>query len=302
MKLFITGACGRLGQAVAAEAQRRGMGLVGIDVREWPAGVEKPSCLELHEGVMDDEALIDRLLPGCDGVINAAGLHGGDLERATLEEFIAANVGGVARLLERAVKHGVKGVALSSTMEVLIGHSGKEGGLTVLDEESPVQCDSAYSTSKHLMEELGRGFAREHGLSVASLRYMAFGYKSEGAGGPRLLSRLLPARDAASAAVLAATTPGLKGEVFNIGPETPIRTGDVPEVLADPASVIERYFPGASRVLNSRGIQVQPGDLLPATSTQRAWEKLGWRASWTFGDWLEKCRQEEAKAVQGSEP
>jgi nucleoside-diphosphate-sugar epimerase len=302
MKVFITGACGRLGQAVCALAQDRGIELVGIDVQGWPAGLQKPSCLELHEGAMDDGALIDRLLPGCDAIINAAGLHGGDLERATLEDFIGANVGAVARLLERAVKHGVKGVALSSTMEVLIGRSGEEGGMTVLNEESPVRCDSAYSTSKHLMEELGHGFAREHLLSIASLRYMAFGYKSEAAGGVRLLSRLLPARDAASAALLAATTPGLKGEVLNIGPETPIRIQDVPEILADPAGVVERYFPGATGLLEARGIKVKATDLLPVTSTQRAREILGWRASWTFAHWLERCRQEQVQAVQRSQP
>lgn len=302
MKVFVTGACGRLGQAISALAQQRGIGLVGIDVRGWPVGQHKPSCLELHEGAMDDGALVDRLLPGCDAIINTAGLHGGDLERATLEDFIGANVAAVARLLERAVKHGVKGVALSSTMEVLIGHSGEEGGMTVLNEESPVRCDSAYSTSKHLMEELGHRFAREHHLSVASLRYMAFGYKSEGLGGVRLLSRLLPARDAASAAVLAATTPGLKGQVLNIGPETPIRLEDVSEILADPAAVVERYFPGAMRLLEARGIQVKPSDLLPVTNTSRARETLGWRASWTFAHWLARCRQEEAQAALGSRP
>jgi nucleoside-diphosphate-sugar epimerase len=290
MKLFMTGASGRLGRAVAQEAQRQGMTLVGVDIRGWPQGEEMPKCLQLHVG--NALEMVDRLMPGCDGVIHSAGLHGADLERATLAEFIEANVTGVARLLGKAREHGVKGVALSSTMEVLIGRSGTAGGLTVLDEESPVKCDSAYSTSKFLMEGLGACFAREHGLWIASLRYMAFGYSSEFAGGARLLSRLLPSQDAARAAILAATTPGLAGEVINIGPVSPITLEEVPEVLADPAGVLERHFPGAKGVLEARGNKVQASDLLPATSTRKAQERLGWSPSWTFAHWLERNRNQ----------
>ncbi len=289
MKLMMTGVSGRLGRAVVSEAQRQGISLVGIDIRAWPEDVEMPSCLEFHQGTLDDGDLMDRLLPGCEGIINSAGLHGEDLSRASHDAFIEANVAGVGRLLDQALKHGVKGVALSSTMEVLFGRTGNAAGLTMLDEESPVRCDSAYSTSKYLMEELGKCFARSNEISVASLRYMAFGYRSEKVGGPRLLSRLLPAHDAARAAILAATTPGLMGEVLNIGPQTPIGLRDVPLAMQDPAALVERFYPGAMRVLEGLRFKLDATDLLPATSIRKAHERLGWQPTWTFGAWLARA-------------
>jgi nucleoside-diphosphate-sugar epimerase len=292
MKLLVTGVSGRLGQAIALEAQRQGISLVGIDLKPWPADVEQPSCLEFHRVPLEDTATIDRLLVGCDGLINAAGLHGENIEGSTLEAFIRANVADVARLLDLAHKRGVKCAALSSTMQVLIGRSHKACGLTILDECSPVQCDTSYATSKLLMEQLGRYFALQTGMSVSSLRYMAFGYKSERRGGPTLLSRLLPSQDAARAAILAATTPGLAGEVFNIGPATPLTLDDVPAAIVDPVGTIEKYFPGASKVLQRLDFTVEPADILPATRIDKARRLLGWHPLLTFEEWLARSGQQ----------
>jgi UDP-glucose 4-epimerase len=286
MKLFVMGAAGRLGRAIAAEAQRQGIDIVGVDQVSWLADIPMPSCLSFHQGSLEDQSLLDRLLPGCDGVINAAGLHGGDLPRCGMDQFIHANVELTARLITAAQRHGVKAVALSSTMEVLMSRTSGPDAPTILDEEGPLRCDSPYSASKYLMEQLGRLCAHQTGLSISSLRFMAFGYGAENAGGPKLLSKLLHRQDAARAAILAATTPGLKGEVFNIGPLTPLSASDIPQALADPALVLEKYFPGCFAVLERLKIQLSSGDLFPATRIDKARRLLGWEPQWTFSTWL----------------
>ncbi len=285
MKLFITGAAGRLGQAVATQAQHSGFTLIGIDMKPWPANVQMPKALQFHQSALDHTDLLDRLLPGCDGIISAAGLTGDHITTHTQDAFIEANVSAIARLLDKAVQHNIKGVALSSTMEVLIGRNGQASGPALLNESFPIQADSTYSISKCLMEELARRFARTHPISIASLRYMAFGYK--GGFNPRLLSRTLSAQDAARAAILACTTHGLPGEVFNIGPLSPLTPNDIPQAILNPGDLIERIYPRSTQTLLTAGFPpLQTSDLLPATSIQKACTLLNWRPIWTFPDWL----------------
>jgi nucleoside-diphosphate-sugar epimerase len=286
MKLFLTGACGRLGRAVVAEAADQGISVVGVDRVPWPEGEPKPQGLTLHIGSFDDSELIERLLPGCDAIINTAGMHGGDIATNDLGAFVQANVTGVARMLDQAMQFGVRSAVLSSTMEVVIGRDWYANGLGVVDEDTPARCDSIYSLSKYLMEELGKQYAKLYGISVASLRYMSFGYGDDRELGPFLLSRCVAARDVARACILAARRDDLQGEVFHIGPDSPLTNQDVHTGLINPEKVLEKHYPGSTEVLRNKNVELKTRCFWPVTSIRKAKLILGWQPGYTFEQWL----------------
>jgi UDP-glucose 4-epimerase len=287
MNVFVTGVCGRLGRAVAAEAPTQGHTVLGIDTKPWPSDkLPLPKGVEVHSGSYEDRPTVERLLPGCDAIIHTAGPHGEYVKQLGLAGFLRSNVECVADLLEAAVRHGVRRVALSSTMEVLLGRDWTASGATVVDEESAPACDSAYSVSRLLQEEMGRQFSRMHGISVGSLRYMAFGDRDDKTLGPSLLARSITAADTARASICAIGIDSLRGDVFNIGPKTPLTTRDILAAMTDPDGVVEKYFPGAAEVLRASGYKLTRDDFWPVTSIRKAKLILGWEPRYTFESWL----------------
>lgn len=288
MKLFVTGICGRLGRAIAQEAAAQAIEVVGLDRNPWPAEMPLPDGVRIEKGSFEDIRLVETLMKGCDGMINTAGPHGEDLQKLDLAAFLRGNVEVVARILEAAVAQGLRRVALSSSMEVLIGRGWDTSGATIVDEASPPQTDSPYSLSRLLQEHLGREFARRNDLSVASLRYMAFGYGPDDDLGPRLLARTVAARDAARAAILAASSNRFIGEVFNIGPQTPLTYSDIIAAISDPEKVLESHFPGAVKVLHDRNVELNANYFWPVTRIQKAQRLLNWQPQVTFESWLQQ--------------
>jgi nucleoside-diphosphate-sugar epimerase len=287
MKLFVTGICGRLGRAIAAEAPAQGHTVLGIDTKPWPADhAPPPEGVEVHPGSYEDVPTVERLLAGCDAIIHTAGPHGELVGKLGLAGFLHANVECVANLLEAAARHGVRRVALSSTMEVLLGRDWASSGAAVVDERSAPAGDSAYSISRLLQEHMGRELSRTLGLSIGSLRYMAFGYGEDARLGPSLLARSLTAADTARACLCAVGLDSLRGDVFNIGPKTPLTNADILAAVNDPEGVVEKYFPGAVEVLRASGYTPTFDDLWPVTSIRKAKLILGWEPRYTFETWL----------------
>src|SRR5262249_7911520 len=145
MKLLVTGICGRLGRALAAEATAQGHSVTGIDLIPWPSNkAELPHGVQVVQGTYEDPVFMEKIMPGCDAILHTAGPHGAFVKKLGLAQFLHSNVEKVAEMLELAVRAGVKGVALSSTMEVLLGRNWTMSGMAFVDEESAPQCDSAY--------------------------------------------------------------------------------------------------------------------------------------------------------------
>lgn len=286
MKIFVTGIYGRLGRAIASEATVQGHTVVGLARRPRPPEVPLKKGVETTVGSYEDAALVERLMRSCDAVIHTAGPHGGHVEKLSLAEFLHSNVESVACLLETALRLGIRHVALSSTMDVLIGLDWAASGAVVLDEDSPPRTETAYGLSRLLQEQLGREFSRKYGISIASLRYMAFGYVKDADLGLSLLARRLSARDAARAAILAATKEGLVGDVFHIGPKSPLTNHDILVAMSTPEVVLEKYYPGAATIAKARGIKVVSDYFWPVTSIRKARLMLGWEPIYTFEKWL----------------
>ncbi len=286
MRIFVTGMCGRLGSVVAEEAGRQNIEVVGIDRAEWSRKTAMPKVARFELGSYTDADLLNRLLPGCDAIIHTAGPHGEYVAKLGLADFIDQNVTANARMLEAAQNAGVKSVIFSSTMEVLAGRDWKPSGAAVLDENCPPATDSQYSLSRYLLEELAKEFSRQRGLCTASLRYMCFGYVPWNSIGPDLLARHITSRDVARAVLISALRTDLAGDVFLIGPETPLTNHDIIDALADPHRVLERHFAGASAILEAHDLSLRSHHFWPVASIRKAKLILGWQPQDTFEKWL----------------
>lgn len=286
MKLLVTGICGRLGSAVAQLAQDRGLEVVGLDISPWPESVmPMPSCVAFHQGTYTDLALVKKLLAGCDALVHAGGIHGEMLDQYSASDYIDAHTTKLLPVLQLAQENGVKNAVLCSTMEVLVGHTFNASGAMLFDEQSPSKADTGYSLSRRLMEVLGAEFARQSGMSIATLRFMAFGYEDRSEG-QWLLARSLSSQDAALAVMAAVQKSYMQGEVFNIGPDTPLVGEDIAHALAEPAAVLEHYYPGATSILEAAGQPIESKYYWPVTSIRKAQMVLGWTPKWTFTSWL----------------
>jgi nucleoside-diphosphate-sugar epimerase len=287
MKILLTGSSGRLGMAILKESARFGQEkniafeFVEMDVSE---STFTPPSSQFHQGSFADAALMEKVLPGCDAVIHTAAYHGRFLKSRTPTEFVEMNAGGLATMLEACVKYGVRRFVFSSTMEILIGRDWAASGMARLDESYPPRCDSIYSLSKLQCELLGEYYAARKGIEFIALRYQNLA--SSEASPLGLLARDVQLTDAARANLLAATVKDVSYEMMLIGPATPLNNQDIVAAQSAPQQVIEKYWPGAMKVLLDQNLSPQPGNFWPPLNIDRARRVLGWRPEHTFENWL----------------
>lgn len=286
MKILLTGSSGLLGTTVLQEATRFGeehnieFEFVGLDARESTFA----SSIEFHKGSFTDRTLIERILPGCDAVIHTAAYHGGFLKDHTPTEFVEVNAGGLTTLLEACVKHNVKRFVFSSTMEILVGRDWTASGMQRLAEDCPPRPNSIYSQSKLQCETLGQYYAAQKGIEFLALRYQNIDPPNSSPLG--LLARGGTAADTARANLFAVIAKDISYEMMLIGPETPFINLDMVKAQSDPESVLEKYWPGASKVLLEKDLKLSPNYFWPAVNIDHARRVLGWEPEVTFDGWL----------------
>jgi nucleoside-diphosphate-sugar epimerase len=279
MRVLLTGACGVLGRTI----RRVGAGEHEFVLLDLAEAVEAEGGLR---GSFNDEELLMRAAAGCDAIIHTAAMHAAWVGKASDEEFINTNVGGAAKLFKVALKHGIKRIVCSSTMEILVGHDWLSHGTCILDEEFRPRPETIYPVSKHQTEVLGSYYAQMHGLEIVQLRYMSFSDRPIEKWGFRLAAQYVHADDAASANLLAMVRPNLKDEVFNIGPDTPLTQRDIHQAFKVPWGVLEKYWPGCREILLRYDERPNPEWFFPVTRIDHAKFLLGWKPRYTFGWWL----------------
>jgi nucleoside-diphosphate-sugar epimerase len=279
MKILLTGATGNLGRAIRRVAGDRHQ-FVLMDVSD--AVVQQGGI----RGTVADAELVLRAAEGCDCIIHTAAMHGAWKDKASNAAFLQTNVLGAEYLFQAALKHGIRRVVMSSTMEVYVGYDWRAYGTALLDETLPPRPNWIYPTSKLMVEELGHMYARTAGLEVVQLRYMAFDDRPLDQLGLGLLCRWMTPDDVGRANLLAATRPGLRDEALNIGPETPLTQADAFDAAADPWRVLERHWPGCTPIVRRLGLDPAPELFWPVTRIDRARHALGWEPESSFAAFL----------------
>lgn len=164
-RFLVTGANGFVGQALCAEAIRRGLPVIGAarSACELPAGVE-----QVIVGTIDGETDWTDALPRVDVVIHlAARVHVmRETDADPLAAFRYVNVAGTKRLALMAAKAGVRRFVFLSSVGVN-GNVTHELPFTEEDEPHP---QNPYALSKLEAEKVLHGISAELGMEVVIIR------------------------------------------------------------------------------------------------------------------------------------
>jgi dTDP-glucose 4,6-dehydratase len=123
------------------------------------------SRLTFEQGDICDQALLERLVPGHDVVLNFAAETHVDRSISGAAPFVATNVAGVQSLMQACLDAGVPRVVQVSTDEVY--GSISSGSWT---ESAPLDPNSPYSAAKAGGDMIAQAYHRTHGLNVVTTR------------------------------------------------------------------------------------------------------------------------------------
>jgi nucleoside-diphosphate-sugar epimerase len=162
----------------------------------------------------------------------------------------------------------------------------------VVTEDSPILPDDEYGLSKWLGEELARYHARRQDLATVALRLGMFVPETFERYGFRLLFGGVDDRDVAQAVLLALEHEPAGGfEAVDVMAEVPFQPADAVGLHADPAAVLERYWPGCTALFADRGLELEElvwGRLIWPIDKARG--VLGYRPGHNFGEFLAALR------------
>jgi len=292
-KVLITGTEGEVGSALLAQLAGR-FDATGFDIKPHE-GAQKTVQGDL---LSYDEIL--RAAEGMDAIVHMAAL----LCREEQDRSIDVNVKATANVLQAAVDRGVKRVVYCSTVWVS-GHGLTEPYLPI-DEAVPCEPVCMYGQTKWLGELMTEWYGRTHGLETVIIRFCGYshvkGYTDDGtidwdhADVPGLFGRHLRAghklmnpADLGEAFGLAAEKPGIAGQRFVVGVNTPYSASDAAALSSAPAAVVERYYPGVPALVDELGIEIPPMPFF--YSHENARTVLGFRSRHDLGDLARLYRQ-----------
>ena len=177
MKLLVTGGAGFIGSNFVRRAltdsypNLAGVEIVVLDALTYSGNLENlapisdsPRYSFVHGDIRDRE-LLDRILPGLDGVVHFAAESHVDRSVRDASIFVETNVLGTQALLDACLHHGVARFVHVSTDEVY--GSISEGSWK---EDHILEPNSPYSASKAGSDLLVRSYFRTHGLNTSITR------------------------------------------------------------------------------------------------------------------------------------
>jgi nucleoside-diphosphate-sugar epimerase len=166
-RVLVTGAAGRLGSAVLAEAARRGRATNALDRR----APDEPAGARVVIGEAADVEAVREALDGVEGVIHLAAIPSPLL--ASAEEVFCNNSAATFTVLEQAAAAGVRRCVLASSYSATgLPYSPRRlhPAYVPIDEELPLQVEDPYALSKQVDELTAAMMWYRHGLSSVALR------------------------------------------------------------------------------------------------------------------------------------
>lgn len=244
MKLvLITGGTGAIGPRVVSQFTDSGY-RVRVLVRH-PAPGLLPADVELVAGDVADPARVDSAMAGVSIVVHlAATLHADEGALPAAGDVERVNCRGTEHVVEAARRHGVERVVHFSSISVY----GMTRGV-VADESSPVDPANDYARTKLAAETTVLRAVRPDGQPLGTVLRLAAVYGSRVKGNYRRLvialdrRRFIPIgpgtnrrtviydRDAAGAALLAATHPAAAGRLYNASDGQPRQLREIIESI-----------------------------------------------------------------------
>ncbi len=309
MRILVTGSAGHLGEALMRTLRAAGQPARGLD--------RLPSAWTDVVGSICDAGAVAEVISGVTGVVHAATLHKPHVESHDRQAFVDVNVTGTLRLLEAAVREGVRSFVFTSTTSAFgaaLTPSPGEPAAWITEDVHPVP-RNIYGVSKLAAESLCELFHRAEGLPVVILRTSRFfpeadddaaisaGYALENVQANELLYRRADIADVVAAHLAALErAPGIGFGRYIVSATTPFTRGDLAQLRADAPSVVARLFPAYGPLYTALRWRMFPSlDRVYVNARARA--ALGWRPKHDFQGVLdrlargEEFRSELAQAV-----
>jgi nucleoside-diphosphate-sugar epimerase len=254
-RVLVTGASGKLGQAVIEELLAHDYEVVAADRRPPPLPRPEVRFVEIELG---DVGQVTTAMSGAQAVIHLGAIPGPNRQA---DEFVFANnTCATFAVLQAAQLKGVNRAVIASSISAL-GPSFSPTPTTPLyapvDEDHPLLGADAYALSKEVDERTAAMFHRRTGMAVAALRFSfvarpdevgesVAGVRRNPAGSSRTLWSYVDIRDAAAAARLSLEAAGLTFEVFNVTASDTLSDIPTAKLLREfaPSVEIRQSIPG----------------------------------------------------------
>lgn len=162
MSILITGGAGLVGMALRQRLAELGLPILATDAVSH--GRNDP---DLTIAQLTDQSAVEALFATQEitSVIHCGAISGPMLTRDNPGLVVDVNIGGTARLMDQARRHGVGRFVFCSSISVY----GSVGPGRI-DESTPLRPTSVYAATKVSGEALVDAFLTEHGLDGVSLR------------------------------------------------------------------------------------------------------------------------------------
>jgi uronate dehydrogenase len=158
-KVLVTGSAGRIGQAVVAELQARGLPVRGFD------RVPTPGLPDAVVGDLTDAQALGRAAEGVGTLVHLAATPD---DADFMTELLPNNIVGVYNVFEAARRACVRRMVLASSGQV-VWYQRFTGPLPIRATD-PVTPRYWYAAAKLFLEAAGRAYAEVHGISVIAAR------------------------------------------------------------------------------------------------------------------------------------
>lgn len=262
----------------------------------WLDGLSCLPSLDVIFGDVRDAAQMRRFVQGNSIVLHLAALISVPYSYQAAESFVETNIRGTLNMLEAAKDAGVSRYIQTSTSEVY-----GTARYVPIDEAHPLQPQSPYAASKVGADALAQSYHLSHELPVVIARpFNTFGPRqSTRAVIPTIITQLASGQEVLNLGELSSTrdfsyvqdtvegllalasTPGIEGEVFNLGSNREISIAELATAIA---SIMGRQI----------RIDQQQERLRPEHSevrrlfslAQKAAAATGWRPTFSLEDGL----------------
>lgn len=299
MTILVTGSAGHLGEAIMRLLRADGRAAVGLDV--------VPSPHTDLVGSIADRPFVSGAMKDIDAVIHTATLHKPHVATHTRQAFIDINISGTLNLLEAAVEARISSFVFTSTTSVfgnaLVPAPGAPAAW--ITEDVAPRPKNIYGITKQAAEELGRLFARKHGLPVTVLRTSRFfpeeddrravreAFADENAKANEFLFRRVDIEDAARAHLMALDRKQAADfDLFIISATTPFLAEDLGDLRSDPSAVMRRRLPDLHAEFERRGWKIFD-EIDRVYVNRKARDGLGWNPRYDHRLLLERLRAGE---------
>jgi UDP-glucose 4-epimerase len=287
MRILVTGSSGQLGATIAEQLHSLHHEPFGIDLipGRWTQQVVSTT----------DRAAVMQMVKMVDAIIHTASLHHPHLTTHARQDFIDTNITGTLNLLEAAIAaKNVQRFVYTSTTSVYGRAMVPDCETVWVTEELTPQPRDIYDISKLTAEELCRNIALSAGMPTLCLRVSRFFAQTPELQALYRLYRGIDVRDAAAAHVLAITCQDISFDIMNISAHSPFLKSDLPLLLHDAASVIQRRVPHVVETFARYGWTL-PGAIDRVYVTEKAERLLGYQPIYGFDEYIQELADHVAK-------